>query len=425
VSVETPRDEPTRQTLDNGVRVVTLRRAWGSAVAVNLWYDVGSRHDPAGRSGFAHLFEHLMFQGTARIAPGEHIAAIHAVGGVTNASTAFDRTNYWETLPAAQLDLALWLEAERLNDASLTQVGLDTQREVVKNERRQRYDDVPYGLSSERLHAAAFPAGHPYHHTTIGRIEHLDAATLDDARAFFAAGYRPSRLVVTVAGAVDPSHAAERVAHWFGAIREPGVPSFAAPEPPPAWNAGACIEMDGDVPAPAVHVLLPMPPDADAGCDAAELLARVLGGPGGRLHDRLVRRRAIATFASAGLTRLAVGASTLAVTVRGAGGGDPDRLWQALTEELVELAAGGPDVAELRAARRRTTLALAQRLGHLSGLADELSRYELGFGDAGLALTATARFDAVTDEAVAEVARGVSPERAVRLMTRSVSERAA
>ena len=157
-------------TLANGLRVISSPDHLAPSVAINIWYDVGSRDEEQGRTGFAHLFEHVMFQGSAHVASGQHIALLQAAGAVVNATTWFDRTNYFETLPTGGLDLALWLEADRMGTLldALTQENLDTQREVVKEEKRQRYDNVPYGDVMELLNELTFPSDHPYGHTTIG-----------------------------------------------------------------------------------------------------------------------------------------------------------------------------------------------------------------------------------------------------------------
>ena len=170
-----------QRTLGNGLRVVASPDHQTPTVAVNLWYDVGSRDEEPGRTGFAHLFEHLMFQGSTHVPSGQHIGLLQAAGASVNATTWFDRTNYFETLPTGGLDLALWLEADRLGTLldALTQESLDNQREVVKEEKRQRYDNVPYGDAMELLNALTFPPDHPYGHTTIGSMDDLNAATLE------------------------------------------------------------------------------------------------------------------------------------------------------------------------------------------------------------------------------------------------------
>ena len=179
-------------------------------MAVNLWYDVGSKHEQPGKTGFAHLFEHVMFQGSKHVAKAEHIALVQAAGGTMNGTTWLDRTNYFETLPAHQLELALWLEADRMATLldALSQENLDNQREVVKNEKRWSYDNRPYGSWQEKLQAHLFPPEHPYHHSTIGSMEDLDAASLEDVSAFFRTYYAPNNAVLSIVGDVDTAAAA-------------------------------------------------------------------------------------------------------------------------------------------------------------------------------------------------------------------------
>ena len=205
-------------TLDNGLRVISSPDHIAPSVAVNIWYDVGSRDEEQGRTGFAHLFEHVMFQGSAHVASGQHIALLQAAGAVVNATTWFDRTNYFETLPTGGLDLALWLEADRMATLldALTQENLDNQREVVKEEKRQRYDNVPYGDVMELLNTLTFPPDHPYGHTTIGSMEDLDAATLEDVHDFFRRHYVPNNAVLSIVGDVEPEDAFERAEIYFG-----------------------------------------------------------------------------------------------------------------------------------------------------------------------------------------------------------------
>src|SRR5690606_21028785 len=205
-----PTSYPIIQTvLENGLRVIASPDHAAPSVAVNLWYDVGSRHELPGRTGFAHLFEHIMFQGSAHVEAGQHIGLMQAAGAVVNATTSMDRTNYFETLPTGGADLALWLEADRMGTLldALTQENLDTQREAVKEEKRQRYDNVPYGDAMQRLIQLTFPSEHPYGHTTIGSMDDLNAATLDDVRAFFATHYLPNNAVLTIAGDLEAEDA--------------------------------------------------------------------------------------------------------------------------------------------------------------------------------------------------------------------------
>ena len=177
----------TDERLPNGLRLIIAEDHLAPVVAVNVWYGVGSKHEVKGKTGFAHLFEHVMFQGSAHVKKAEHIALVQGAGGTMNGTTWLDRTNYYETMPSHQLELALWLEADRMGTLldALSQENLDNQREVVKNEKRWSYDNRPYGDWNERLNELLFPPDHPYHHTTIGSMEDLDAASLDDVKDFF------------------------------------------------------------------------------------------------------------------------------------------------------------------------------------------------------------------------------------------------
>src|SRR3954454_1029057 len=214
------------RTLPNGLRVLVSEDHTVPNVAVNLWVGVGSRHESPGRTGFAHLFEHLMFQGSRNVRSGEHFEALMAEGGRLNATTWFDRTNYFETVPTGAVELALWLEADRhgrLLDA-VTQQNLDNQRDVVKEEKRQRYDNQPYGNALIDVYAAVFPEGHPYHHSTIGSMEDLDAASLDDVHAFFRAHYGPDNTVITLCGDLGPEQGFELVERYFGDLEPRAAP---------------------------------------------------------------------------------------------------------------------------------------------------------------------------------------------------------
>ncbi len=223
------------QRLSNGLRVIVAEDHLAPVVAVNLWYDVGSKHEVPGKTGFAHLFEHVMFQGSRHVAKAEHIALVQAAGGTMNGSTWLDRTNYFETLPAHQLDLALWLEADRMATLldALSQENLDNQREVVKNEKRWSYDNRPYGSFQEKLQAHLFPPEHPYHHSTIGSMDDLDAATIEDVSEFFRTYYAPNNAVVSVVGDVEATHVVAAAERYFGAIpANPTHPGARRPVPP-------------------------------------------------------------------------------------------------------------------------------------------------------------------------------------------------
>src|SRR5712672_3805531 len=212
--------------LPNGLFVTLSEDHTAPLVAVNLWYHVGSANERAGRTGFAHLFEHMLFQGSANVGANEHFELVQRAGGTLNGSTWLDRTNYFETVPSNQLELAIWLEADRMGTLldALSQENLDNQREVVKNEKRWSYDNRPYGSWNEKLQAHLFPPEHPYHHTTIGSMEDLDAASVEDVSEFFRTYYAPNNAVLSVVGDADPVAVRAWVDRYFGGI--PANPSI-------------------------------------------------------------------------------------------------------------------------------------------------------------------------------------------------------
>src|ERR1051325_8220813 len=221
----------TEYRLDNGLRVVLNEDHSAPLVAIKLLAHVGSKNERPGRTGFAHLFEHMLFSGSAHVGNNEHFRYVQSVGGVLNGTTFFDRTNYFETLPSNYLALGLWLESDRMGFflPALTQEKLDIQREVVKEERRQRYDNVPYGTAFERLLHLAYPSDYSYHWPTIGSMEDLQAASLDDIRQFFDTWYRPDNCVLTLVGDFAPDEARRLVEQYFGDIAPGGsFPHFDA-----------------------------------------------------------------------------------------------------------------------------------------------------------------------------------------------------
>lgn len=253
-----------RFRLDNGLRVIFSRDPDVPVVAMNLWYDVGSRNERPGRTGFAHLFEHMMFQGSEHVPEVVHFALIEQAGGSLNGSTWLDRTNYFETLPARYLELGLWLESDRMGWLlpAMTQEKLNNQRDVVKNERRWRVDNQPYGDWDERLQALVYPPEHPYHHSVIGSMEDLDAASLEDIEQFFRTYYAPNNAVLTVCGEFDPEDARGLVEAYFGEIPEgPPVPPIPGTTEIPAARGQAVREVvQQDISLPRVYLAFRIPP---------------------------------------------------------------------------------------------------------------------------------------------------------------------
>ena len=398
----------TEHRLDHGLRLVLSEDHLTPVAAVCLWYDVGSRQEVKGRTGLAHLFEHLMFQGSAQVKGNGHFELVQGAGGSLNGTTSFERTNYFEIMPAHQLELALWLEADRMGSllAALDEESLENQRDVVKNERRQRYDNVPYGTAFERMTALVYPEGHPYHHTPIGSMADLDAVTLDDARAFFRTNYAPNNAVLAIVGDIDPDQAHRWVQKYFGSI-----PSHDGKVPPRDGTLPGIIgrelreEIQEEVPARALMAGYRLPRDGTRECDAAELALTVLGdGMSSRLYNRLVRRDRTAISAGFGLLRLAGAPSLGWLDVKASGGAEIPQIEAAVDEELARLGAEAPAAEEMERAQALMEREWLDRLGTAVGRADVLCRYATAFGDPQLAFTAVNRILDVTAEEVRAVA---------------------
>ncbi|HET7475054.1 MAG TPA: pitrilysin family protein [Dermatophilaceae bacterium] len=402
------------RALSNGLRVVVSEDHSIPVVTVNLWVDVGSRHEVPGRTGFAHLFEHLMFQGSRNVASGEHFAALMAHGGRLNATTWFDRTNYFETVPRGVVDLALWLEADRhghLLDA-VSQENLDNQRDVVKEEKRQRYDNVPYGHAMTHLYAAVFPSGHPYAHPTIGSMEDLDAASLDDVHAFFRRYYGPNNTVLTLVGDLSAEEGFAAVERYFGQLPASAQPS-ATSSPPLAPLATAVHDRHvEDVPADRVMLGFRLPPDDTPDFFAAALaLDAVAGLSTSRLFTRTVRHELAATHVSAHTIGLVDGVSLGFVVAEVADGHDPGAVEAAACEELARFADDGPTEVELESSFAQTERAWLSALASQEERADHISHRALLQGDPGHVNTYLDRLAQVSgDDVRAAAARWLRPE---------------
>lgn len=372
--------------LSNGLRVVVIRDDVAPVVAVNLWYDVGSRHEHAGRTGLAHLVEHLMFEGSRNVAPGEHFRLVSSAGGTLNATTSTERTNYFETVPSGRLDLMLWLEADRMATVveRLTQELLDNQRDVVRNERRQRYDNVPYGTWLERMTALLFPSGHPYHHMPIGSMDDLAAASLDDVQGFLAAHYSPDNAVLSIVGAVEPNEAVARAEHYFGGIpASEGRPAPPAPDPLPKRAHGERRTYAERVPDEAVYLGYCLPPEGDPRLEHVELAFAVLGlGRACSLEAHVVQRD-IAKRAGIFIDRRTAGASFGAVFAVARSGVPVEAVEGAIHDEFKRLADDGPTGVELARAKAMIERRWLDRIATPTGKADELSRATTWCGDPG------------------------------------------
>jgi len=401
-----PRFPLLQTTLGNGLRVIINPDRTVPVVAVNLWYDVGSRDEHQGRTGLAHLFEHLMFEGSAQVTAGEHLAAIQGVGGSANATTWFDRTNYFETVPSNALDLALWLEAERLATLDLTQHNLDNQRDVVLEEKRQRYDNVPYGDVLIHLVELTFPAGHPYAHPTIGSMDDLAAATLADAIDFFDTHYAPNNAVLTLVGDIDPDDGIDRAEQAFGGLPVATRTVRAQPMALPALTGVPRRTVMAAVPTEAVYLTWRLAARDTPLFDAAELALAILGdGQTSRLHRRLVRSDLIAEGAGASSTGLIGGNSIGYAHARALPGVEAEALEAAIEDELESFLTSGPEPAEVDRVKAQYEREWLGELARFDSRADLFSGYATLHGDPELVNRRLDLVRALDVDDVAEAAR--------------------
>jgi zinc protease len=398
--------------LSNGLEVILHRDASLPMVAVNLWYHVGPSNEPKGRSGFAHLFEHLMFEGSRHV--GRRFDALLESAGATrvNGTTSWDRTNYFETVPREHLELVLWIESDRMGfmlDA-LSPERLEVQRGVVKNERRQSLENAPYGPSSLALTDAMFPDGHPYHGAIIGSMKDLDAAKMEDVTAFFRAYYAASNATLTLAGDFEPKQARGWIEKYFG-----GLPKRPKPARPKTTTAPLekqiRVEVEEPVELAKVSLGWITPPTYGPDHEALEVAAAVLaGGKATRLYKALVVEQKLASEVAADLDPNAL-ASMFNVSAIAASEKKPADLEAAMDKVLGDLAAKGPEPAELERARRRLLVELESDLQLLnggdgeSGRAGLLQRFNHYLGDPNHIGTYRSRLKAVSAADVARVVK--------------------
>jgi predicted Zn-dependent peptidase len=399
------------ERLANGLRLIVAEDHLAPVVAVHVWYNVGSKHEVEGKTGFAHLFEHVMFQGSANVGKAEHMALVQGAGGTLNGTTWLDRTNYFETLPSHELELALWLEADRMGTLldALSQENLDNQRDVVKNEKLWSYDNRPYGHWLHKVFGHVFPADHPYHHPTIGSMEDLDAASVDDVKAFFTTYYAPNNAVLAVVGDCDRDQVRAWAEKYFGPIpANPSIPPLPDMSLPEVIGEERREIVEDKVPLARLCFGFRTPPLGDDRLDALDLAARLLtDGKGSRLNRRLVREERLVQ--DVGISTLPlVGGSSVCIgwaTVRP--GVDVDAAERAYLEELERLATELPTDDELARAK---ALAEADELGALASVTERAERLAMFAGlldDPGQINTMLPRYLAIGGEQIRDAARAV------------------
>ena len=386
--------------LPNGLLVSLSEDLTARQVAENLWYHVGSANERAGRTGFAHLFEHMLFQGSAHVEANEHFELIQRAGGTLNGSTWLDRTNYFETVPSNQLALALWLEADRMGQLlpAMTQQKLDTQRDVVMNERRWSVDNQPYGTWWERLPALAYPPEHPFHHSLIGSFEDLEAAQLDDVAQFFATYYTPDNAVLSIAGDFDPAEARVLVDQFFGPIPpgqgRPPLPEMSLPPKFGEWKRAIVPDA---VMLPRLFLAFRIPPFGTPAHDAASVAGAVLGlKKGSRLYRGLVRERQVASETSVFTFDLAKGNDLLVADVTARPGITGEALELEVAREIDGFRSTGISQSDLDRAIALMETQFIIAMQSAGERADRISLFATYFGNPALVNGQVERYRAVT-----------------------------
>lgn len=391
-------------TLDNGLEVILHQDKSAPVVAVSVMYHVGSKNENPDRTGFAHFFEHLLFEGTENIERGEFDKYVERAGGTLNANTSFDRTYYYELLPANQLELGLWLESERMLHAVVDEVGIETQRSVVKEEKRQRVDNQPYGTVMQETFSRAFQ-NHPYQWMPIGSMEHLDAASEEDYKSFYETFYVPNNAVLSISGNLDIEQTKEWVEKYFGTIPrgEKEIPTPELNEPPLSQEIRDTVF--DDIQLPAVIQGYRIPEQTHPDYYAMDLLATVLsGGESSRMYKRIVddEQLALAVFNFAfGLEHYGLSINYGIANM----GVDPSDLEAVMDEEVEKVKNELITEREYQKLINQKESQFVSQNASMAGIAENLATYHLFYGDANLINNIIQKYRAVSREDIQRVAQ--------------------
>jgi zinc protease len=397
-----------KYALPNGLEVILHEDHRMPEIAVDVWYKVGARDEAPGRTGFAHLFEHVMFQGTKHIPEDKHFEYLQKAGASSvNGSTSHDRTNYFEVVPANQLELALWLESERMGfllDRAGFKETVDNQRDVVKNERRQRYENRPAGLISKVLLESLYPPDHPYYHQVIGSMEDLTAASVNDVKAFFRTYYAPGNATLVVAGDFDRAKTKQLIEQYFAPIPA-GDAITRRPAPEVRLAATKRIAMEAKIQQPQLYVSYPTPANFAPGDRELDLLGMALaGGKSSRLYKRLVYDMKIAQSVTAGQQSQLL-ASSFEITASPMPGHTLDEILAVIDEEIAGLQAKPIDASELDRAKNQLESDTVRSLESLLARAERLQSYNQLVGDPGFVTEDLRRYRAVDAVAIQRAAQ--------------------
>jgi zinc protease len=404
----------SKHILPNGLTVILHEDHSTPTVAVNTWYHVGSGYEKPGRTGFAHLFEHLMFMGSGNVATGDFDLLLESVGGNNNGSTSTDRTNYFEDIPSNALELALYLDSDRMGflvDA-MSPESVDAQRDVVKNERRQSYENRPYGLAWENIYENVYPAGHPYSWTTIGSMEDLSAASYEDVVEFWNTYYTPNNASLVIAGDIDPEETLELVKKWFADIPT-GKPL------PPLNPAAAKLTseksfiLEDNVQLPRLYMVWITPPQFSPGDAEMDVLADIFaGGKNSRLYKKLVYDLQIAQDVSAYQSSKKL-SSEFMIIATARTGHNLDEIKKVIQEEIDLIKNAPPDEREVQKAVNQFEagfLRSMERIGGFGGKADRLNSYFYYTGNPDYFNEDLARYKALDASDIQAVAQFYLPD---------------
>ncbi len=394
--------------LKNGLEVIIHKDSSLPIVAVNIWYKVGSANERKGKTGLAHLFEHMMFQGSENVPKEMHFKYIQEAGGILNGSTSFDRTNYYEKLPSNAMEIALWLESDRMGFLlnALDEEKLENQKSVVINERLERYDNQPYGLAWELIVKNIFPEGHPYNWPTIGFKEDIESFNLDDVRNFFRSFYSPSNATIVVAGAIDESQTLNLIEKYFGRI-----PSYETPPPPIASDfslgENILIEHRDNVQLPRLYLAFPTVKCYEPNDAELEILSVILSGSkNSRLNKRLVIEDQIAQDVSAFQFSGKYGGMFLIISTAKPGI-EISELKREIFEELYSVASNGISEKELAKTRNGIKSNFISSMQNLDNIADHLNHYNFYLNEPNSFEWDINRYISVEEDNVKDVCNGL------------------
>jgi len=395
-----------KYTLPNGLEVILFPDPTTPLTAVNIWYKVGSANEKPGKTGFAHLFEHMMFQGSKNVPKQMHFKYIQEAGGNLNGSTSFDRTNYYQTIPPNYLELVLWLESDRMEFLlpALNQEKLDNQIDVVKNERRQRYDNAPYGLAWQIIYSNLYQREHPYSWPIIGYMEDISCMTLQDVRFFFQTYYIPNNASLVIGGNFDISEAKDLVEKYFGTIAQGNILSDLSPQPLPLTEPKLLTHFD-NVQLPRIYFTWLSEPAFKGDDHRFDVLADLLGGSkNSRLYKNLVFEKEIAQSVTVfqHSSKLS-GNFSIIVTIKP--GVSPDLIKEEVFKEISILNNEGVSANELQRARNSIKSSFIYSMQNIGSLADRINEYNFFLKEPDSFLFDLQRYQSITESEIQNISK--------------------